>query len=236
MISFVSAGGTDDPTEEEIAKILHRESETVSGTLTSILRTSGGAVGSGLGVGIIDLNLSKLVELRAVHETLQARNSVRNSTRAAKNTEETLSVNEPSDFGQARKEIIHKFHQVLRDADAEGERVGTGLHRNRIWVGESGNALNAAKAAESRTNKVCNPFCWFRHGVELTIWKTTIKRRNVFAGITLALQPGAIPILPDAGVSKLYPLACEGEGNEGWKGSSWGFVFVMDRIMLSNGT
>jgi len=235
LTPFVSAGGTDDPTEDEIAQILHKESETVSATLTSIFRTAGGVVGGELGVDTIDLNLSKLVELRAAHETLQARNSVRNSSRAAKSVEDTPSVSESSDFGQARKEIIHKFHQVLRDADAEGERVGTGLHRNHIWAGESGNSLNAAKAAESRTNNVCNPFHWFRHGVVLIIRKVTVKRRRVFAGIVLTLQPDALPILPDAGVGKLYPLTCVGEGSEGWKGSSWGFVFTMDRIMLSNG-
>jgi len=149
----------DNPTEEEIAQILRRESVSVSATLTSISRTAGGVVGGKLDIDVIDHNLSKLVELRAAHETLQARNSVRNSARAAKSTEEIRSIDEPSDFAQARKEIIHKFHQVLRNADAEGERVGTGLHRNRIWVGESGNTLNAAKAAESRTNKVCNLFC-----------------------------------------------------------------------------
>jgi len=62
-----------------------------------------------------------------------------------------------------------------------------------------------------------------------------LKRRDVFAGITVTQQQGGAPALQDAGVSKLYPLVCEGEGGGGWKGSSWGFVFVKDRIMLSNG-
>jgi hypothetical protein len=67
------------------------------------------------------------------------------------------------------------------------------------------------------------------------VWKATVKRRSVFAGISLVRQPGGPSVLPDAGVSKLCPLVCEGEGSEGWKGSSWGFIFVNDRIMLSNG-
>ena len=71
--------------------------------------------------------------------------------------------------------------------------------------------------------------------LELTAWKATVKQQDVFAGISLTWQPGGAPVLPDAGVSKLYPLVYEGEGSEGWKGSSWGFVFVKDRIMLSNG-
>jgi hypothetical protein len=58
----------------------------------------------------------------------------------------------------------------------------------------------------------------------------------VFAGITLTQQPSGVPVLPDTGVGKLYPLICEGEGSGGWTGSSWGFVFVKNKIMLSNGT
>lgn len=54
----------------------------------------------------------------------------------------------------AQQEIVRKFYQLLRDTDAEGERVGTGLHRSHIWTGGSGNALNAAKVAKSQTNAV----------------------------------------------------------------------------------
>lgn len=205
-------------------------------TLTSILRTAGGAVGTESGIGTNNIDFSELVKLRAAHETLQARNSVRNSTRATKSTEDAHSIDEPSDFRQARKEIVQKFHQLLRDADAEKERVGTGLHRSHMWAGESGNALNAAKVAEDRAKEVRDSVSQFhRCGAMLTIRKATDKRRNVFAGITLAQQPGGVPILSDAGISKLYPLVCKGEGGEGWKGSSWGFVFTNDRIVLSNG-
>ena len=229
--------GKDDPTDEEITKILRKESAYVAATLASISRTARTITNNGPDIGTNDINLSELVELRAEHETLQAQKITRNSTQAVKGTEETQPVGESSDFKQARKEIVQKFHQLLRDADAEGERVGTGLHRNRVWTGEGGNALNAAKAAESRTNKVCDPCHRIRHrATVLTIWKATVKRRNIFAGITLTRQPGGVPVLPDAGVGKLYPLVCEGEGNGGWKGSSWGFVFVKDSIILSNGT
>jgi hypothetical protein len=155
----------DDPTEEEITKILRNESAHVSATLASISRSTEPAAGGRPNTTTNDIDLSELVKLRAAHETLQARNGVRNSARAVNDTEEPHSVDQPSDFKQARKEIIQKFHQLLRDADAEGERVGTGLHRNHNWVGESGNALNAAKAAEGRTSKVCNLVNRFHHRV-----------------------------------------------------------------------
>ena len=57
---------------------------------------------------------------------------------------------------EARKEIVQKFHQILRDAGVEGDRIGTGLHRNHNWAGGNGNAQNAAKVAEGWTNKVCD--------------------------------------------------------------------------------
>jgi len=59
-----------------------------------------------------------------------------------------------SDFKYARQQIVKQFYQLLRDADLEGERVGTGLHRNHVWAGPSGNSLNAEKVAEGRTKKV----------------------------------------------------------------------------------
>ena len=146
----------DDPTDEDITVILRNESAHVIDTLASISCSVEHAAGGRPNTTINDIDLSRLVELRAAHETLRARNGVRNSTtRAAKGTEESRSVDGPSDLEQARKEIIKKFHQLLRDADAEGERVGTGLHRSYNWVGGNGNTVNAAKAAESRTNEVC---------------------------------------------------------------------------------
>ena len=63
-----------------------------------------------------------------------------------------------------------------------------------------------------------------------------MKRRNVFTGITLTQESGGTLPLLDAGVNKLHPLISEGEKSGGWTGSSWGFVFVKDRVMLSNGT
>ena len=100
----------DNPTEEEIAKILCNKSAHVSATLASILQSTEPAVGGKPTPTTNDINLSELVKLRAIHETLQAQNGVCNSTWAANGTEETHSVNEPSDFKQARKEIIQKFH------------------------------------------------------------------------------------------------------------------------------
>lgn len=163
---FISQG-TDDPTEEQITQILRKESKYVSTTLASIPRRAEAIAGSRLDTGTNNVDLSKLVELRTAHETSQARNSVRSSTKAAKSAEEAEEasiVDEPSNFVLARKEIIQKFHQLLRDADVEEERVGTGLHRNHVWIGESGNAANAANAAESRMNKVRDLFHQFRQG------------------------------------------------------------------------
>jgi len=145
----------DDPTEEEIARILRKETSHVSATLTSISRTGEPTVSPDRPTTTSDIDLSGLVELRVAHETLQARNSARNSKRIAKEMEGDRSVTGPSEFGRARREIVLRFHQLLRDADAEGERVGTGLHRNYNWTGGNGNALNAEKAAESRANQVC---------------------------------------------------------------------------------
>jgi hypothetical protein len=57
----------------------------------------------------------------------------------------------------------------------------------------------------------------------------------VFAGINVARQPGGVPVLSDRGINKLYPLVCDGEDSDGWKGTSWGFVYTGEKIMLSRG-
>lgn len=146
-----------DPTEEDITQVLYKESTHISATLASISRTTHVTTSTGPNPDINDINLSGLVELRAAHETLRAQGCTRSSTRAIRTTGAPHSIESPSEaLKKAWKEIVERFHQLLRDAGPEGERVGTGLHRTHIWAGESGNALNAAKAAESRTNKACD--------------------------------------------------------------------------------
>jgi len=58
----------------------------------------------------------------------------------------------------------------------------------------------------------------------------------VFAGINVTRQSGGVPVLPDGGVNRLYPLVCDGEDICGWKGTSWGFIHTTDGIILSRGT
>jgi hypothetical protein len=71
----------------------------------------------------------------------------------------------------------------------------------------------------------------------LTARKATAKRRTVFTGINITRQASGTPILPDAGVSKLYPLVSSGEeADSGWKGTSWGFVYTKEKIVLAKGT
>jgi len=100
------------------------------------------------------IDLSELVRLRAIHQTAQARNGVRNSKKVSAATPQPQDISEPSEFRNTQREIIQRFHQVLRDADAEGERVGTGLHRNAIWGTANGNTLNAETAAAGCASKV----------------------------------------------------------------------------------
>ena len=150
----------EEVTEEEIAHVYHRESEQISEALESVsqLGKPNGTAGSNVTTND-ELDLSELVRLRTAHETEQARKGVQGSAGIGDDTSEVTSgkpqVAGPSPSGSARQEIVRKFYQLLRDADAEGERVGTGLHRSHIWSGNNGNALNAVKAAESRTSAVC---------------------------------------------------------------------------------
>lgn len=85
----------------------------MSAALASISRVARGTVAGRPSIGVNDIDLSELVELRAAHETLQARNGVCDSTQAAKNTNDTCPVDKLSDFMEARKEIVQKFHQIL---------------------------------------------------------------------------------------------------------------------------
>jgi len=156
----------EEPTEEQISQAYNEESGQISSTLASISRTQFPAIDTQPRPSMSLLDLSGLVDLRVAHETLQARTGVQNSNREAKTTEASPSTERSlgvdsdtrsgADFGGARQQIIKQFYQLLRDADAEGERVGTGLHRSHVWAGSSGNSLNAEKAAERRTTKVRN--------------------------------------------------------------------------------
>jgi hypothetical protein len=140
-----------EPLAEEITQIYKEESTRISSTLSSIsripLQTSDVSATN-------RIDLSELVRLRAAHQTVQARKGVRNSKRASETTLQPQEVDEFSEFRKARHEIVQRFHQLLRDADAEGERVGTGLHRKAVWNTSNGNTLNAEKAAAGRTRTV----------------------------------------------------------------------------------
>jgi hypothetical protein len=152
--------GLEEPTDEQIFQAQHEESARISATLLAITRAQSSSTTNVWS----NLDFSGLIELRAAHETLQARNGVRNSSHEATATsvsspaEDQPQVSNRSDFKHARQQIVKQFYQLLRDADVEGERVGTGLHRSHIWVGTSGNSLNAEKAAEARTRTVCGLF------------------------------------------------------------------------------
>jgi len=158
----------EEPTEEQIFQVHREESGQISSTLASISRTQFPTINTRPSPSMTLLDLSGLVDLRAAHETLQACTGVRNSNRESKTTgvsppteERSSEVDAQSgaDFGGARQQIIKQFYQLLRDANAEGERVGTGLHRSHVWAGISGNSLNAEKAAERRMTKVCSLIC-----------------------------------------------------------------------------
>ena len=147
----------EEVTDEEVTHIYHRESEWISEALESASQLGNPNNTMGSNASTNELDLSKLAALRTVHETEQACKGVRGSAGICEDTPEMPSgqpqVAGLSPSGSARQEIVRKFYQ-LRDADAEGERVGTGLHCSHIWSGGNGNALNAAKAAESRTSAV----------------------------------------------------------------------------------
>jgi hypothetical protein len=154
----------EEPTEEQISQTYCEESARISATLASIARTrSSSTLNTRPNTSMGLLDLSGLVELRAAHETLQACNGVRNLNREVTITgsaEGLSEADDQSDFKHARQQIVRQFYQLLRDADAEGERIGTGLHRNHVWAGPSGNSLNAEKAAESHASKVCSLSHW----------------------------------------------------------------------------
>lgn len=151
----------EEATDEEIARAHHRESEQISEILGSISHHERPSNVIQLNAGVTEIDLSELVVLRSAHETEQARKGIRGSAGihedALEPPPDPSQVAEPSHCVSARQEILCKFYQLLQEANAEGERVGTGLHRSHNWSGGNGNALNAAKVAESRTNTVCIP-------------------------------------------------------------------------------
>lgn len=231
----------EEVTDKEIIRTYRRESEQISDTLESISHLGKPSDATGSNAGTNELDLSQLVTLRFLHETEQARKGVRGS--AAGICEDTPEV--PSDQpravrlspnGSARQEIVRKFYQLLRDTDAEGERVGTGLHRSHIWSGGSGNALNAAKAAESRTNAVRTLTCSLLTPVQFisTTLKAAKTRKLIFGGVDITGRPSGNELLIGGGISKLYHLICEGERVEE-NGTSWGFVYTREKIMLARG-
>ena len=209
------------------------ESERIVELLTSISHVKKPVETVGKG----DIDLSELVALRSIHETQQARKGVRRPTGTENLTTDPdpVQVVEVSRPTSARQEIVQKFYQLLRDADAEGERIGTGLHRSYVWSGSNGNALNAAKAAEARTKTVRIVPCWTGLAPTISIsLKVTAARKSIFGSIDIKGQPSSAALLVCGGVSKLYNLICAGE-NVGENGTSWGFVYLKDRVLLARG-
>lgn len=110
-----------------------------------------------------------------------------------------------------------------------------GLHQSHVWSKGNGNALNAAKAAESQTNTVHT----ISHLLQLwsdtlTTLKVTRKRKSIFSGIDLTGQPNGSELLTTGGISKLYHLIYDSEDVEE-NGLSWGFIYSNDKIMLAHG-
>lgn len=150
----------EEPTDDQICQVYHEESTQISNVLAAIPRTYSSTIHAQPNTSASLLNFLELIDLRAAHETLQARNGVRNSDREEvtikASAERSPEADEETSFKYARQQIVKRFYQLLRDADTEGERVGTGLHRSHVWAGPSGNSLNAEKAAKSRTKAVCS--------------------------------------------------------------------------------
>jgi len=63
------------------------------------------------------------------------------------------------------------------------------------------------------------------------------KQQKIFGGINLVRELGGPQVLLGAGVNTMHPLECEGEDSlhEGWKGTSWGFVYTQQKVMLARG-
>jgi hypothetical protein len=65
-----------------------------------------------------------------------------------------------------------------------------------------------------------------------TALKAAAVRKSVFSTVRLPGVTNGAELLITGGVNQLYHLVCEGE-DVGVNGTSWGFVFAEDKIMLA---
>lgn len=114
----------EEATDEEITHVCQRESEQISEALNSISCPRKPNNTTRLNTDTAKLDLSELVVLRSAHKMEQVRKGVWGSTTTREDTFETPSslpqVTGLSHGGGARQEIVCKFYQLIRDADAEG--------------------------------------------------------------------------------------------------------------------
>ena len=104
-----------------------------------------------------DLDFNTLVEMCCLHQTHQAATGVR--TKGA-TWEERPAETE-------RKQLIRRFHEVLKEAQSDDVAAGSGVEQKVRWTGQaakggqvmaqetSGNTANAIAAATSHAVKVC---------------------------------------------------------------------------------
>ncbi|KAI0072766.1 hypothetical protein K474DRAFT_1725638, partial [Panus rudis PR-1116 ss-1] len=159
-----------------------------------------------------EMELETLVSLRTAHQTRHAASGVRVRM-------ETPGQSEGEHEGAATKQkLLRKFYDVIKSAQAKP--VGSGLERASRWIASkttsgattTGNAANAAAAASSRDNEVIR------------------SRRKAYQTSTLK----NIPILQEAGISKVAPLRGEtGMGSATTHGTSHIFVLVDKQVKLA---
>ena len=111
-----------------------------------------------LGLGQVSnsqLDFSKLVKIRRLHETHQAATGIR--TRRGN----TLVDGRTS----ARRALLKRLHAVLQEEDDQNIGTGTGTERRLRWgnpiAGDSaGNAANAEVVSRAAATQVSAENCW----------------------------------------------------------------------------
>ncbi len=110
-----------------------------------------------------DLDFEGLVAMRGAHQTRQAATGVRTQHTQMRNAAKTPET--------IRKQLIRRFHEILREGQEE-VAVGTGCERKARWVSAkggqasgivsrdepgnlTGNSFNAVAVATTATAKVC---------------------------------------------------------------------------------
>lgn len=99
-----------------------------------------------------------LIALRRAHQTKQAATGTRKSVSQAKALTEDpksgLSAKQLESEKSDKQRLIRKFADIIKEY--EGRGASTGEDRKKRWQGvpATGNAANAAKAADGRSKKV----------------------------------------------------------------------------------